>query len=90
MNCSNEKQTKAPSSRELGCEYGLGVWTLVYPETSWSPEGKFGRDIYAGVFLLTDVNHRLSMFYAMSSGKMMTVKQIHHKIRNLMCEEPGM
>ena len=42
MNCSNEKQTKAPSSQELGCEYGLGIRTLVYPATFWSQEGKFG------------------------------------------------
>lgn len=49
-----------------------------------------GRDGYAGAFILADVDHRLVMFFVMSVGKMVTVKQIHHKIRDLMYEGLGM
>ena len=35
-------------------------------------------------------DHRLAMFFAMSVGNMVTVKQIHHKIRDLMYEGLGM
>lgn len=72
--------------RDYGYEYGLGVRTLVWPETSGSPVGEFGWDGYAGVFLLADVDNKVSMFFAMSVGDMLTVKQIHHKIRDLMYE----
>lgn len=75
---------------DYGYEYGLGVRTLVYPEISKSPAGEFGWDGYAGAFLLADVDHRLAMFFAMSVGNMVTVKQIHHKIRDLMYEGLGM
>ena len=53
---------------DYGYEYGLGVRTLVYEETSRSPLGEFGWDGYAGAFLLADVDNRLAMFFAMSVG----------------------
>lgn len=71
---------------DYGYEYGLGVRTLTYPETSKSPAGEFGWDGYAGAFLLSDVDHRVSMFFAMSVGNMSPAKQIHHKMRDLMYE----
>lgn len=72
--------------RDFGYEYGLGVRTLVSPETSGGPVGEFGWDGYAGAFFLSDVDNRLSMFFAMSVGEMIPVKSIHHKIRDLMYE----
>lgn len=72
--------------RDFGYGYGLGVRTLVRPETSCGPVGEFGWDGYAGVFLLSDVDNRVSMFFAMSVGEMDPVKHIHHKIRDLMYE----
>ncbi len=72
--------------RDFGYEYGLGVRTLVNPETSEGPVGEFGWDGYAGVFLLSDLDNKVSMLFAMSVGEMMPVKQIHHKIRDLMYE----
>ena len=72
---------------DYGYEYGLGVRTLMYPETSKSPAGEFGWDGYAGVFLLSDVENRLAMFFAMSVENMMPVKQVHHRIRDIMYEE---
>ncbi len=72
---------------DYGYEYGLGVRTLVYSETSKSPAGEFGWDGYAGVFLLADVENQLAMFFAMSVENMIPVKQIHHRMRDLMYEE---
>lgn len=81
------KKADYRKARDFGYEYGLGVRTLVRPETSSGPAGEFGWDGYAGAFLLADVDNRISMFFAMSVGDMMPVKQIHHKIRDLMYEE---
>lgn len=75
---------------DYGYEYGLGVRTLVYEETSRSPAGEFGWDGYAGAFLLADVDNRLAMFFAMSVGNMNPVKQVHHKLRDLMYEGLGL
>ncbi|MBR0397013.1 MAG: serine hydrolase [Eubacterium sp.] len=81
-----QKKTDYRKGMDFGYEYGLGVRTLVYPETSKSPVGEFGWDGYAGVFLLADVENRLSMLFAMSVGNMSPAKQVHHRMRDLMYE----
>ena len=83
---TSKKKHDYRKAMDFGYEYGLGVRTLIAPETSLSPVGEFGWDGYAGAFLLADVDNRLSMFFAMSVGGMMPVKQIHHKLRDLMYE----
>lgn len=80
------KKADYRKARDYGYEYGLGVRTLVWPETSLGPVGEFGWDGYAGAFFLADVDNRVSMFFAMSVGDMIPVKFVHHRLRDLMYE----
>lgn len=90
--CSHQATIEDCLSMQGGLDYDIQRKDIldymeVRPEASSGPVGEFGWDGYAGAFLLADVDNRISMFFAMSVGDMMPVKQIHHKIRDLMYEE---
>ena len=49
---------------QMGYSYGLGVRTMIRPETSPSSFGEFGWDGAAGAFMLIDPENEVALFYA--------------------------
>ena len=74
-----------------GYGYGLGVRTLIDPETSKSPLGEFGWDGAAGCYILVDPKNRIGLFYAQEVlGMLAAYREIHPAIRDLSYEALGL
>ncbi len=70
-----------------GYGYGLGVRTLLEPDTSRSPVGEFGWDGAAGAWVMMDPDHRIAAFYAQHVLNMnRAYYEFHPAIRDLLYE----
>jgi CubicO group peptidase (beta-lactamase class C family) len=74
-----------------GYGYGLGVRTLLDPDTSRSPVGEFGWDGAAGAWALMDPQNRIAAVYAQHMIDYLDTYYIFHPtIRDLMYEGLGL
>lgn len=76
---------------KAGYGYGLGVRTLIDPDSSWGPVGEFGWDGAAGAYSVIDPFSHISIFYVHEILEMPTAySEIHPTIRDLVYEALGL
>jgi len=76
---------------KAGYGYGLGVRTLIDPDSSRGPVGEFGWDGAAGAYSVIDPFSHISIFYVHEILEMPTAySEIHPTIRDLVYEALGL
>lgn len=91
-----EQASKLYRTNNFGCaggkefSYGLGVHTLVYPNSETkAPLGVFGWDGAAGAYIMCDVEHKLSIAFLTHVHNWPSINKnapFHRNLRNAVCE----